>query len=142
MLAGIAASACVAISNIPFLAPIGHVRVGRIEGKLILFPTVEQIEYSDFDLVVAGTKNAVNMIEIGGREISEDDVADAIEFGHKAIIEIVGAIEELASKVGHATKVGTVGVNDEDLIKAIREKTVDKIREVKGKPGRTTAAKR
>ena len=54
VLAGIAASACIAISDIPFLSPTAHVRVGRIEGKLILFPTVEEIEYSDFDLVVAG----------------------------------------------------------------------------------------
>ena len=80
--------------------PSPHVRVGRIEGKLVLFPTVEEVEYSDFDLVVAGTKNAVNMIEIGSREVAEDDVADAIEFGHKAIIEIVGAIEELAGQGG------------------------------------------
>ena len=91
VLAGIVASACIAISDVPFLSPTAHVRVGRIEGKLVLFPTVEEVEYSDFDLVVAGTKNAVNMIEIGSREVVEDEVADAIEFGHKAVIEIVGA---------------------------------------------------
>src|SRR4051812_9058164 len=96
--AGIAASAAVAISDIPFITPTAHVRVGRIEGKLILNPTVEQLEYCDFDLVVAGTKHFVNMIELGGREILEDEVADAIEFGHKAVIEIVGMIEELQQK--------------------------------------------
>src|ERR1700722_13233913 len=78
--AGVAASAALAISDIPFTAPTAHVRVGRVNGELILFPTVQQLEYSDFDLVVAGTKNAVNMIEIGSREVGEDDAADAIEF--------------------------------------------------------------
>ncbi len=93
---GIAASAAVAISDIPFLTPTAHVRVGRVDGQLVLNPTVEQLEYSDMDLVVAGTKHFVNMIELGGREVKEDDVADAIEFGHKAVVEIVGMIEELS----------------------------------------------
>src|SRR5213082_710341 len=96
--AGIAASAAVAISDIPFITPTAHIRVGRINNELVLNPTVEQLEYSDFDLVVAGTKHFVNMIELGGREVGEDDVADAIEFGHKAVIEIVGMIEELHQK--------------------------------------------
>src|SRR5204862_5597511 len=96
---GIAASAAIAISDIPFITPIAHVRVGRIEGNLVLNPTVEQLEYSDFDLVVAGTKHYVNMIELGGREVGENDVADAIEFGHKAVVEIVGMIEELQARV-------------------------------------------
>src|SRR5262245_39424429 len=98
ILSGIAASAALAISDIPFTAPTAHARVGRVNGELILNPTSEQTEYSDFDLVVAGTKNAVNMIEVGGREVKEDDIADAIIFGHKAIKEIVSAIEELQSK--------------------------------------------
>jgi len=133
--AGIAASAAVAISDIPFLSPIAHVRVGRIEGKLIVNPTVEQVEYSDFDLVVAGTKNAVNMIEIGAREVAEDDVADAIEFGHKVIIEIVGMIEELQKKVG-TEKVGQPKLHDPGFVDAIRARVSDKIREVKGRPGK------
>src|ERR1700733_14493312 len=66
--AGIAASASIAISDIPFITPIAHVRVGRIEGKFVLNPTVEQIEYSEMDVVVAGTKHFVNMIEVGARE--------------------------------------------------------------------------
>src|SRR5687767_11527194 len=97
---GIAASAAIAISDIPFITPIAHVRVGRVNGEFVLFPTVEQVEYSDFDLVVAGTKHFVNMIEVGSREVKEDDVADAIEFAHKTIVEIVGMIEEVQSKVG------------------------------------------
>src|SRR5881275_3126997 len=105
--AGVAASAAIAISDIPFITPIAHVRVARINGEFVLNPTVEQLEYSDMDVVVAGTKHFVNMIEVGSREVAEDVVADAIEFGHKAIVEIVGMIEELHSKAGRP-KVGDV----------------------------------
>src|SRR5438876_1023017 len=132
---GIAASAAIAISDIPFITPIAHVRVGRIEGNLVLNPTVEQLEYSDFDLVVAGTKHYVNMIELGGREVGEDDVADAIEFGHKAIIEIVGMIEELQSKAPKE-KVGDMKHPEPGFVDAIRARVTDKIRDVKGKPGK------
>src|SRR5580704_13356379 len=100
VLAGIAASAAVALSDIPFTTPTAHVRVGRVDGQLVLNPTVEQLEYSDLDLVVAGTKHYVNMIELGGREVNEAIVGDAVEFGHRAVVEIVGMIEELVSKVG------------------------------------------
>ncbi|MEA2734146.1 MAG: polyribonucleotide nucleotidyltransferase, partial [Humisphaera sp.] len=130
---GIAASAAIAISDIPFITPIAHVRVGRIEGKLIINPTVEQLEYSDFDLVVAGTKHFVNMIELGGREVNEDVVADAIEFGHKAIIEIVGMIEELQGKAPKKEKVFEPKNPEPGYVDAIRARVSDKIREVKSK---------
>jgi polyribonucleotide nucleotidyltransferase len=135
VLAGIAASACVAISEIPFITPTAHVRVGRIDGKLVLNPTQEQLEYSEFDLVVAGTKHFVNMIEIGARETPEDVVADAIEFGHKACVEIVGMIEELQQKAGHP-KGGNIPVPDAELVNTVRSKVAAKIREAKGKPGK------
>src|SRR5437773_5269273 len=109
--AGIAASSAIAISDIPFITPIAHVRVGRIEGAFVLNPTVEQLEYSDMDVVVAGTKHFVNMIEVGAREVKEDEIADAIELGHKTIIEVVGMIEELQRKVGRP-KVGDVKLPD------------------------------
>src|SRR6266566_1388352 len=129
---GIAASAAIALSDIPFLTPIAHVRVGRINGELIINPTVEQLEYSDFDLVVAGTKHYVNMIEVGGREVQEDDMADAIEFGHKVIVDIVGMIEELQSKAGKP-KAGDIKRPDPGFVDAIWARVTDKIREVKGK---------
>jgi polyribonucleotide nucleotidyltransferase len=132
---GIAASAAVAISDIPFLTPIAHVRVGRVDGQFVLNPTVEQLEYSEMDLVVAGTKHFVDMIELGGREVKEDIVADAIEFGHQAIIEIVGMIEELQSKAGKP-KVGDITLPDAALVEAIRARVTDKIRQVKGKAGK------
>jgi polyribonucleotide nucleotidyltransferase len=132
---GIAASASIALSDIPFLTPIAHVRVGRINGEIIINPTVEQLEYSDFDLVVAGTKHYVNMIEVGAREVKEDDIADAIEAGHKVIVEIVGMIEDLQSKAGKP-KIGDIKHPDPGFVDAIRARVTDKIREVKGKPGK------
>src|SRR5580765_5147118 len=76
---GIAASSAIAISDIPFITPIAHARVGRINGEFVLFPTVQQLEESDMDVVVAGTKHFVNMIEVGSREVAEDIVAEAVE---------------------------------------------------------------
>src|SRR5437016_8191373 len=70
--AGIAASAAVAISDIPFLTPTAHVRVGRIDGQFVLNPSVEQLELSEMDMVVAGTKHFVNMIEVGSHEVPEE----------------------------------------------------------------------
>src|SRR5215211_5061143 len=134
--AGIAASAAVAISDIPFLTPTAHVRVGRINGELVLNPTVEQFEYSELDLVVAGTRHFVNMIEVGAREVAEDVVADAIEFGHRAVVEIVGMIEELQSKRPVEKVAGANKPMEPGFVDAIRARVADKIREVKGKPGK------
>jgi len=136
---GIAASSALAISDIPFLTPTAHVRVGRVDGQFVLNPTVEQLEYSEMDLVVAGTKHFVNMIELGGREVKEDMVADAIEFGHKAVIEIVGMIEELQAKAGKP-KVGEIKQPDPGFVDAIRARVTDKIRDVKGKAGKDNRA--
>jgi polyribonucleotide nucleotidyltransferase len=135
VLAGIGASAAVAISDIPFLHPTGHVRVGRVDGELVLFPTTEQLESSDLDVVVAGTKHHVNMIEVGAREVPEAAVGDAIEFGHRAVVQIVGMIEELVSKVGKP-KVGEPVLPDPELVQSVRKLATDRIREVKGKPGK------
>ena len=139
VLAGIAASAAVTISDIPFLHPTAHVRVGRINNEFVLNPTTEQLEFSDLDLVVAGTKHFVNMIEVGSREVKEDDVADAIQFGHNAVIEIVGMIEELHKKAGRE-KVGDIKHPDPGFVDAITARVTDKIREVKGKPGKADRA--
>jgi len=136
---GIAASSAVGLSDIPFTTPTAHVRVGRVDGQLVLNPTVAQLEYSDMDLVVAGTKHFVNMIELGGREVKEDEVADAIEFGHRAIVEIVGMIEELQSKAGKP-KVGEIKHPDAGFVDSIRARVTDKIREVKGKAGKSDRA--
>ncbi len=135
ILAGIAASAAIAISDIPMIHPIAHVRVGRIDGKFVINPTLADLANSEFDIVVAGTKHFVNMIEIGAKESDEDIVADAIEFGHKVIAEICGMIEELMAKCGHE-KVGKITLPDPELVKQIKDLVTEKIRIVKGKPGK------
>ena len=100
ILAMIASSAALAVSKLPFHGPLGAVRVGLIDGQLKLNPTKEELEKSSLDLVVAGTKSAVLMVEAGARELSEDDMVNAIEFGHSFIKEIVAMQEELAAQAG------------------------------------------
>ncbi len=96
----IGASAALAISDIPFREPIGAVKVGRVNGEFVICPTLSQAEESDFNLTVAGSKDAILMVEAGADEVPEDVILDAISFGHKSVAEIVGLIEELVSKCG------------------------------------------
>jgi polyribonucleotide nucleotidyltransferase len=101
----IGASAALHISEIPFTQPTGSVRVGRVDGQLILMPTHVQLEESDLDLIVAGTASAITMIEGFAREMREDDMARAIMFGHEHIRTVIGMIEELRRQMGKPAKV-------------------------------------
>ncbi|MBI4879344.1 MAG: polyribonucleotide nucleotidyltransferase, partial [Planctomycetes bacterium] len=94
------ASAALTISSIPFLGPIAGVRVGMVDGEFILNPKTDEREQSSLDLIVAGTRDAVVMVEGGGKQVSEKDVVEAIQFGHEAIQEIIPMIEELREKAG------------------------------------------
>ena len=96
----IGGSASLALSHAPLLLPAAAVRVGKVDGQLVIFPSYAQREAGDFDLIVAGHKDAVNMLEFGGKEVSEDAVTAACEFGFNAVKEVVGMIEELAAKAG------------------------------------------
>lgn len=100
MTALFASSLAVCISEIPFNGPVAGVKVGRVNGEIIINPTVEQAEQSDIELTVAGTKDAVNMVESGSKEVSEDDMLDAIMFGHEAIKELIEFQEEIIKEVG------------------------------------------
>jgi len=95
-----AASAALSISNIPFFGPIAGVRVGRINGELVINPTFSEIEESDVDLVIAGSENSIIMVEGEAREISEDDLLEILEYGHNAIKEIVGLQQQLVAECG------------------------------------------
>lgn len=88
------------ISKIPFNGPVAAVKVGRVDGEFIINPTVEQSEKSDIDLTVAGTKDAINMVEAGAREASEDDMLEALMFGHEAIKKLIVFEEEVISDIG------------------------------------------
>src|ERR1700722_19526317 len=91
----IGASASLHVSQIPFLQPTGSVRVGRVNGQLVVLPTHQQLEESDLDLIVAGTKSAITMIEGFSREMKEEEMVKAILFAHDNIRVIVEMIEEL-----------------------------------------------
>ena len=88
------------ISKIPFNGPVAAVKVGRVGGKFIINPTVAEAEVSDIDLTVAGTKYAINMVEAGAREASEDDMLEALLFGHEAIKKLIAFEEEVIASIG------------------------------------------
>jgi polyribonucleotide nucleotidyltransferase len=100
----IGASAALHVSQIPFLKVTGSVRVGRIGNELVVMPTLSQMEDSDLDLIVAGTRDAITMIEGFSREMSEDAMAAAIQFAHEQIRKIIGLIEDFRTKAGLPTK--------------------------------------
>ena len=99
VLAICAAGAALTVSDIPFKMPVAGVRVGRIEGKFILFPSNEELKSSDLDLVVAGHKGAISMVEAGSSEVSEEDMHAALKFGHEAIKVIVAEMEKFGQMV-------------------------------------------
>jgi len=96
----IGASAALSVSDIPFAGPIGGVIVGRVGGEYVINPTVEQEKDSDIHLVVAGTKNAVLMVEAGANEVTEEVILQGIDFGHQVIKEIVALQEEIVKNIG------------------------------------------
>ena len=100
MTAMFGSSLALGISDIPFDGPIAGVYVGRVNGQLIINPTVEEREHSDLNLAVAGTKEAINMVEAGANELSEDEMLDAIMFGHEAIKELCAFQEEIIKEIG------------------------------------------
>jgi len=95
----IGASAALSISKIPFLGPIAGVRVGRINGEYIINPTLTQMEESDLEIIIAGTEESIVMVEGEAKEISEEVLTGALEFGHKAIIELIQFQKEFIEEI-------------------------------------------
>ncbi len=100
MAAMFGSSLATCISKVPFDGPIAGVKVGRVDGKFIINPTVEETEKSDIDLTVAGTTKAINMVESGAKEVSEEDMLEALMFGHEAIKELCKFQEEIVAEIG------------------------------------------
>ena len=100
MTAMFGSSLATSISKIPFLGPIAGVKVGRVDGEFIINPTIEQVEKSDIELTVAGTKEAINMVEAGAKEVSEEDMLEALMFGHEAIKELIAFQESIIAEIG------------------------------------------
>ena len=127
-LAGLAASAALTISDIPFNGPISEVRVGRIDGKFIINPLIPDIARADIDLIVAGSLDNILMVEGEMSEVSEADMLEAIKFAHEEIKKHCTAQLELRELCGNkAKRTYSHEVNDADLKKSVREATYDKV---------------
>jgi polyribonucleotide nucleotidyltransferase len=124
-----AASAALFISKIPFEKPIAAVRVGMIEGKLVVNPTVAEQKTSQMNLIVAGSDEAIVMVESGALEVSEDVVADALEFAHGEIRKIVAAIRELQSRVKPQKVAVTPPAFDDAMYKQMQKDYGEKLRD-------------
>lgn len=131
----IGASAALSISKIPFLGPIGACRLGRADGQFIVNPTYKQLEAGSLNLLVAGQKEAINMIELGAKEVSEQVAADAVATAHKTIRQVCEMIEELRAKVG-AEKETLLLESDDELRAEIHSRIQDKLYELKQIPGK------
>lgn len=123
----IGSSVVLSISDIPFNGPTGSVAVGYVDGQLVINPNAEQREKSDLQLIVAGTKEKVMMIEAGANEIPEDIMLEAIMFGHEEIKKIVGFIEGIVAKIGKPKFEYTAHEVPAEMFAAVEEYAHDKI---------------
>ena len=124
------------ISKIPFGGPIAGVKVGRVNGEFVINPTPAQLEESDIDLTVAGTKEAINMVEAGSKEVSEEDMLEALMVGHEAVKELCAFQEEIISEIGvEKMEYERLEIEDSlrDEIKALAADKLDKAMRIKAK---------
>lgn len=127
-MAGLAASAAIQLSDLPFECPISEVRVGRIDGELIINPTMEQLKSSDIDMVIGASEDSVMMVEGEMSEISEEEMVEAIKFAHEAIKVQCAAQVRLAEAFGKKeTREYEPEVEDEDLQKKVYDLAYDKV---------------
>jgi len=134
VLAMIGASAALTISKIPFLGPIGACRIGRVDGEFVINPTHTQLAVGDLNLLVCGKAEAINMIEVGARQLSEEVVADAIAVAHKAAAQVCEMINELAEKCGKVEKEIPLSEIDQGLRSEIQAQVAEKLYELKQIP--------
>ena len=119
-------SIALCVSDIPWAGPTGSVHVGMVDGKFILMPNEEQRAASKISLYVAGTKDAIMMVEAGAKEVSEDVMLDAILFAHEAIKELVAFQEKIVAEIGKPKRDFPLNVTGEDITAAVREYAYDK----------------
>ena len=129
IMAMVGASVAIATSDIPWEGPIAAVRVGRVDGRFIINPTLEQREQSDINLTVAGTKEAIMMVEAGADEVPEDVMLDAIFFGHDEIKKLVEFIDEIVLEVGKPKKELVINQVPEDIDTAVRDYATGRMQE-------------
>ena len=139
------ASCALVVSDIPFFTPLGAVRVCKVDGRLIANPAYQQREKSSFDIVVAGTKERIVMIEAGAKEASEADIASAIEYAHEVIKEIVKTQESIRDKAGKNKKEFSPNKIDSEVLKVVKDKAsshMESIYTIADKEERETAISR
>ena len=132
----LASSLAVSISKIPFNGPIAGVKVGRVNGKFVINPTPEELEISELDLTVAGTKDAINMVESSAKQVSEDVMLEALMFGHKAIKELIKFEEKIIKEIGEEKMEYETLTPEEELREHIAKlitKKMDKALRIKDK---------
>ncbi|MED4351792.1 polyribonucleotide nucleotidyltransferase [Schinkia azotoformans] len=142
MAAMFGSSLALSVSNIPFEGPIAGVTVGRVDNEFIINPTVEQQEKSDIHLVVAGTKDAINMVEAGAKEVPEETMLEAIMFGHEEIKRLIAFQEEIVSQVGKEkmeVELYEVDAELEAEVRALAEEDIKKAVQVAEKHAREDA---
>ncbi len=129
MTALLGSSLALCISEIPFDDPVAGVIVGRLNGEFVINPKAAETELCDIILNVAGTKDAINMVESGSKEVSEEDMVDAIMFGHEAIKELINFEEEIIKSVGKEKIEVELAKLDEELVKEVEEFATSKMLE-------------
>ena len=134
-----AASAALMISDIPWGGPVGAVRIGRIQGNFVVNPTFSEKEESDLDLRLAGTRDAILMVECGAEIVAEEVIVAALEFGHQAIQTLIDLQERLAAEVGKPKRAYLSFVLDEALKATVAEKATPALEEIFEQPNDKTA---
>jgi len=130
MLGIIAASTAILISDIPWAGPVAGARIGLIDGELVLNLTIPEMENSQLDLRVSGTKDAINMVECGAQEVDEETMLQALKMAHEAIQPILELQEQIASEIGkEKTEIIETGIS-EDVVTMIRERVTDPLTEI------------
>ena len=127
MAAMFGSSLALCISDIPFEGPVAGVHVGRVDGELIINPTIEEQEKSDIELAVAGTMEAINMVEAGAKQVSEDDMLEAIMFGHLFIKKLCEFQNQIIAEIGQEKMEVELYQLDPDIFNFVKEYAYDKI---------------
>ena len=122
-----ASSLAVSISKIPFNGPIAGVKVGRVNGEFIINPTPEELENSELELTVAGTKEAINMVESSAKQVPEDVMLDALMFGHEAVKELIKFQEEIIKEIGVEKMEYETLVPEEEIITRVKDLVTDRM---------------
>jgi len=129
-----AASASVMISDIPWAGPLGAVRIGYVDGELMVNPTFSEMEESKLDLMVAGTKEAITMVECGAEEVSEQVMIEALDLAHRSIQPIIELQEQMAREIGKEKREVERVVTEESLVEEIKADVKDRLLEIVNKP--------